>query len=63
MTKTFFTAFISTSLIFVIVDAIWLSFTVKLLYRPALGSLIIEKPVMWAAILFYIIYDTIVGLI
>ena len=57
MTKTFITAFISTSLIFLIVDSIWLSFTVKLLYRPALGSLIIEKPVMWAAILFYIVYS------
>ena len=49
-------AFISVSIIFLILDVIWLSITVKSIYRPALGSLLNDKPVMWAAILFYVIY-------
>ena len=29
---------------------------VKNFYRPNLGSLLTDKPVMWAAILFYLVY-------
>ena len=56
MTKTLFLSFIFVSIIFLIIDIIWLSITVKSLYRPALGNLLNDKPVMWAAALFYIIY-------
>ena len=56
MTKLLITSFIFVSIIFLIVDVVWLSITVKSLYRPALGSLLKDKPVMWAAVLFYIIY-------
>ncbi len=56
MTKTLFTSFIFVSIIFLIIDVIWLSITVKYLYRPALGGLLNDQPVMWAAVLFYIIY-------
>ena len=56
MTKTLITSFIFVSIIFLIIDVIWLSITVKSLYRPALGDLLNDKPVMWAAALFYIIY-------
>ena len=45
-----------TALIFLIIDVIWLSFAVKSFYRPNLGDLLLDKPVMWAAALFYIIY-------
>ena len=48
------------ALIFLIIDIIWLSFAVKSFYRPHIGSLLLDKPVMWAAALFYIIY--VVGL-
>ena len=44
------------ALIFLIIDIIWLSYTVKSFYRPNLGHLLLDKPVMWAAVLFYIIY-------
>ena len=44
------------SLIFLIIDIIWLSYAVKSFYRPNLGHLLLDKPVMWAALLFYIIY-------
>ena len=56
MTKSLIISFIFVSTIFLIIDVLWLSITVKSLYRPALGDLLKDKPVMWAAVLFYIIY-------
>jgi len=56
MTKTLIISFFFVSTIFLVVDVLWLSITVKSLYRPALGDLLKDKPVMWAAALFYIIY-------
>ena len=44
------------SIIFLIVDVIWLSFATKSFYRPLIGNLLADKPVMWAAALFYILY-------
>ena len=44
------------SLIFLIVDVIWLSFATKSFYRPLIGNLLTDTPVMWAAALFYILY-------
>ena len=44
------------SLIFLIIDVIWLSFATKSFYRPLIGNLLADKPVMWAAALFYILY-------
>ena len=49
--STFFTA-----LIFLIIDIIWLSFAVKSFYKPNIGHLLLDRPVMWAAAMFYIIY-------
>ena len=63
MTKLLIISFIFVSIIFLIIDVLWLSITVKSLYRPALGDLLKDKPVMWAAILFYIIYMIGVALI
>ena len=54
--KTILTSLIFTSLIFLIIDVIWLSYSVKSFYKPQLGALLTEKPVLWAAILFYFIY-------
>ena len=45
-----------SSFVFLIIDVIWLSYAVKNFYRPNLGSLLTDTPVMWAAILFYIVY-------
>ena len=56
MVKLLIISFIFVSIIFLIIDVLWLSITVKSLYRPALGDLLKDKPVMWAAVLFYIIY-------
>tara|TARA_B110001454_G_scaffold201704_1_gene208282 strand:+ start:21 stop:425 length:405 start_codon:yes stop_codon:yes gene_type:complete len=58
--KVLFLSIFITSILFLIIDLIWLSFSVKYFYKPQLGSLLNEKPVMWAAVLFYLIY--VVGL-
>lgn len=39
-----------------IIDAIWLSIVANKFYKTQLGPLLLEKPNMIAAILFYIIY-------
>ena len=54
--KTILLATLFCSIIFLIVDILWLSFAVKNFYKPNIGSLLNENPVMWAAILFYAIY-------
>ena len=56
MIKCFIVAAFLASIIFLIIDVIWLSFATKSFYRPLLGDLISDKPVLWAAGLFYIIY-------
>ena len=54
--KVLILATLITALIFLIIDVIWLSFSVKSFYRPNIGHLLLDTPVMWAAILFYLIY-------
>ena len=54
--KLLLSATLLSALIFLIIDVIWLSFSVKSFYRPNIGHLLLETPVMWAAILFYLIY-------
>tara|TARA_B100002051_G_C16488972_1_gene511894 strand:+ start:105 stop:515 length:411 start_codon:yes stop_codon:yes gene_type:complete len=56
MLKCFFVATIIASFIFLIIDVIWLSFATKAFYRPLIGNLLSDKPVIWAAALFYILY-------
>ena len=56
MIKCLIVATILASLIFLIIDVIWLSFATKSFYRPLIGNLLTDKPVMWAAALFYILY-------
>ena len=54
--KLLILATLISALIFLIIDVIWLSFSVKSFYRPNIGHLLLDTPVMWAAILFYLIY-------
>ena len=39
-----------------VIDLIWLSFVANKFYKSQIGSLLLEKPNMGAAALFYIIY-------
>lgn len=54
--KEILSPFFIALFIFLLIDIIWISLSVKFLYKPAFGELLNEKPVLWAAILFYIIY-------
>ena len=56
MIKCFIIAAFIASIIFLVIDVIWLSFATKSFYRPLLGDLISDKPVLWAAGLFYVLY-------
>ena len=56
MIKCFLVAVLIASIVFLIIDVIWLSFATKSFYRPLLGDIISEKPVLWAAGLFYLLY-------
>ena len=56
MIKCLVLATLIASIIFLIIDVIWLSFATKSFYRPLIGNLLTDKPVMWAAALFYILY-------
>ena len=56
MLKCMIVATLIGSLIFLVIDVIWLSFATKSFYRPLIGNLLTDKPVMWAAALFYILY-------
>ena len=42
--------------LFLIIDFVWLSIAVKYIYKPALGSLLLNKPILSAALLFYFLY-------
>ena len=54
--KLLISSFLFASIIFLIIDILWLSYSVKVFYRPQLGSLLLDKPILWAAIIFYLIY-------
>ena len=54
--KTFLLSYLSVAVIMVGIDAIWLSLTATRLYRAQLGDLMLEKPVIAPAVLFYLLY-------
>lgn len=56
MAKTYAVAYIATMVVFLAIDAVWLSTMSSRLYRPALGDMLAETPNWTAAILFYAIY-------
>lgn len=45
-----------TALIFVALDAVWLSLTVERLYRPALAHLMLDQVQLGPAAVFYVLY-------
>ena len=61
--KIILSATFLAALIFLIIDIIWLSFAVKAFYRPNIGHLLLDKPVMWAAAMFYIVYVVGIGVV
>ena len=56
MIKCMLIATLIASVIFLVIDVIWLSFATKSFYRPLIGNLLTDTPVIWAAVLFYVLY-------
>lgn len=49
-------AYIAAAVVFVAVDFVWLAFIAQKLYQRELGPLLLEKPLMSAAVPFYLLY-------
>ena len=54
-------AYVGTTIVFLALDAIWLTTMADRLYRPAVGALMLEHFALTPAILFYALY--IVGIV
>jgi len=55
--KSYVTAYVACLAVMGILDFVWLRTTVPVLYRPAMGALLTDKPVVWAAAAFYLLYS------
>ena len=56
MLKSYLVASAIAFVVFVIIDFIWLSNAAKHVYRPQIGELLMERPSIPPAIVFYILY-------
>lgn len=54
--KTGLISFLFVTIIFLLIDLVWLSQSVTYFYQPNIGELLREDPIILAAILFYLIY-------
>jgi uncharacterized membrane protein len=54
--KRYITAYLVVGLVFLAVDAVWLSLMADRLYRPLLGPLLAPEFKLMPAVLFYLIY-------
>ncbi|MGJ7578716.1 DUF2177 family protein [Variovorax sp. RHLX14] len=54
--RHFFVSYLSTALVFLVLDAVWLTVMADRLYRPALGSIMLERFSPAPAVIFYVIY-------
>lgn len=49
-------SYLSTGIVFLAIDAVWLSVMASRLYRPQLGDMMADKHNLTPAILFYLLY-------
>lgn len=54
--KTYGIAYIATGLVFLAVDAVWLTLATPRLYRPLMGDMLVTDFKLLPAVLFYLIY-------
>ncbi|MFL2789057.1 MAG: DUF2177 family protein [Paracoccaceae bacterium] len=54
--KTFLISYLTTTVIFLLIDIVWLSQAVPYFYQPNIGDLLREDPIILIAALFYLIY-------
>jgi uncharacterized membrane protein len=48
--------YVVTLAVMAVLDGGWLSFATSKIYRPGIGHLMADKPVVWAAVAFYLMY-------
>ena len=56
MLKSYATASLVAFVFFVVIDIVWLSNAARMIYRPHIGPLMLEKPVVSAALAFYLLF-------
>ncbi|NNE85959.1 MAG: DUF2177 family protein [Alphaproteobacteria bacterium] len=56
MLKSYATASLVAFFFFLVVDIIWLSQATRFIYRPQIGPLLLDKPVVLAAVAFYFLF-------
>lgn len=56
--KAYAIAYIATLIAFVGIDAVWLSRMADVIYRPAMGDMLLDKFRIAPAVAFYLIYAT-----
>jgi uncharacterized membrane protein len=54
--RTSLIAYVSTAIVFFALDFIWLSVAVNGIYRARVGDLLLDKPVLPVAAVFYLVY-------
>ena len=52
----FLRAYITTLVIFMAIDAVWLTQMASRLYQPTIGHLLAPEPDLFAALVFYLLY-------
>ncbi len=57
MSKSLVTASLASLVLLVVIDFVWLSNAANFLYRPKLGALLLDKPVIWPVVAFYLLYN------
>ena len=53
---SFLVQFLTVGVIMAVIDAVWLSVVANKFYKSQIGSLLLDKPNMGAAVAFYLIY-------
>jgi len=54
--RTYAAAYFATLVVLGACDFVWLATMGASFYRPRLGAMLLERPVLWAAMLFYLVY-------
>jgi Predicted membrane protein (DUF2177) len=54
--RSYSIAFIFTTVVFLVLDFVWLGFIAKDFYRTQIGPLMLEKPLLGVAFAFYFLY-------
>lgn len=54
--KSFSFAYLAALVTLALLDALWLGVVAREFYKAHLGQLLLEQPLWWAAILFYLIH-------